>query len=49
MKITFDEALNNGGGVRDVLRCGYTTKRDLWNQMHAYLAGVESVTYEEAA
>lgn len=30
----------HGQGERDVLECGHTTKRDLFNQMQAYLAGV---------
>ena len=46
--VQLHQTVNDGGGVRDVLRCGYTTKRDLWNQMHAYLSGIEAVTYSEA-
>ncbi len=28
-----------GGGVDDVFSCGHTTKRDLYNRIHAYLIG----------
>lgn len=34
--------MNEGGGVTDVLRTGHTTKRDLYNQMHAFLNGIET-------
>ncbi len=29
-----------GSGVDSVLDCGYTTKRDLYNRMRAYLDGI---------
>lgn len=32
---------NTSGGVSEPLYCGYTTKRDLWNRMHAFLKGLE--------
>lgn len=32
---------NASGGVSHVLSCGHTTKRDLWNRMHAFLKGIE--------
>jgi hypothetical protein len=33
---------NEGGGVRDVLSTGYTTKRELYNAMFAFIAGLET-------
>ena len=33
---------SNGGSVSDVLRCGHVTKKDLYNLMQAYIAGIES-------
>lgn len=33
----------NGQGERDTLECGHTTRRDLFNQMHAYLRGAEAM------
>ena len=38
------QVLNAGGGVRDVLSAGYTTKRELYHLVHAYRMGVESGT-----
>ena len=35
------QMVNEGGGIRDILRCGYTTKKDLYQLMNAYLNGVE--------
>jgi hypothetical protein len=32
---------NTSGGVTEPLYCGYTTKRDLRNRMHAFLKGIE--------
>jgi hypothetical protein len=34
--------VNEGGGVREPISTGYTTKRDLYNQMHAFIRGLES-------
>jgi hypothetical protein len=34
---------NDGGGVEDVFRTGYGTKRELFNQMQAFLVGVEAM------
>lgn len=31
----------DGGGVSDVFYCGHTTARDLYNRMHALLAGTK--------
>lgn len=33
---------NYGGGVRDVLRIGYSSKRELYYAMHAYLDGIDA-------
>jgi len=33
---------NESGGVRDVLHTGHTTKRDLFNQIHSFIRGIES-------
>ena len=30
-----------GGGSRDVFRCGYVTKRSLYDQIYAYRLGLE--------
>ena len=32
---------NTSGGVTEPLYCGYTTKRDLYYRMHAFLKGIE--------
>jgi hypothetical protein len=33
--------VNEGGGVREPISTGYTTKRDLYNQLHAFIRGLE--------
>lgn len=33
---------NGSGGVSDVFRCGHIKKRDLYERMHAFLAGMEA-------
>ena len=33
---------STGGGVCTPLGAGHVTKRELWEQMHAYLAGLEA-------
>lgn len=33
---------NESGGVQDVLQCGHTTKRDLYDRMHAFIRGWEA-------
>lgn len=35
------QMVNEGGGVRTPISTGYTTKRDLYNQLHAYIRGIE--------
>lgn len=34
------ERMSEGGGSSDVVNTGYTTKRDLYNRMQAYLSGL---------
>jgi len=34
--------VNEGGGVREPISTGYTTKRDLYNQIHAFIRGIEA-------
>mgnify|MGYP001236489858 CR=1 FL=1 len=38
--------VNECGGVSDVFRCGHVPARDLYNQIHAFLRGVEFATAE---
>lgn len=33
---------NDGGGVSTPIGGGHVTKRELYNRMHAYLAGIEA-------
>lgn len=33
---------SEGGGIEDVLSCGFTTKRELYELMHAFLRGYEA-------
>lgn len=33
---------NTAGGVEDILNAGYRTKRELYEQIHAYIRGIES-------
>jgi hypothetical protein len=33
---------DEGTGERDVLRCGHIPKRELYNQMHAFIDGIET-------
>lgn len=35
--------VNESGGISDVLSCGHVPMRDLFNRMHAWLAGRASV------
>ena len=32
--------VSEGGGISDISRCGYGTKRELYNWMQAFLAGL---------
>ena len=38
---TLHRMMNADGGVVDILGCGYIPKRELFNLMRAYLAGIE--------
>jgi hypothetical protein len=33
--------VNESGGVSDVFSCGHVPARDLYNQLHAFLRGIE--------
>jgi len=39
--VSLERMCNPGGGVSEVFRCGHVTKRELYNRMHALLAGLE--------
>jgi hypothetical protein len=39
--VSLQRMSNSSGGVTEPLYCGYQTKRDLWNRMHAFLKGIE--------
>jgi hypothetical protein len=39
--VTLHQIMNNGGGVHDTFRCGYTTKRELFNLVCAMIEGVK--------
>lgn len=38
--VSLHRYVNEAGGVSDVFRCGYVTKRDLYNRISAYLDGM---------
>ena len=38
--IELHRMVNTGGGINVVFNSGYTTKRDLYNHMQAYLSGI---------
>ena len=37
-----EQIVNEQGGTRDVFNSGYTTKRELNSQLHAFLTGLET-------
>lgn len=37
-RVALEQTMNEGGGVRRILGSG--TKRELWNEIHAFLAGL---------
>jgi hypothetical protein len=47
--VELQRIMNEGGGVDDVLRSGHTTKRSLYDQMHAFLTGIEVAETREVA
>lgn len=38
---TLHQIVCSGGGTTNVLQCGYTTKRNLYNLIAAYIAGIK--------
>lgn len=40
--VSLHQMLSNGGGARDVFRCGHVTKRELANKMWAFLECLET-------
>lgn len=39
------QIVNESGGQRDVLYSGYVSRRELYEQMHAYIKGFEDCKY----
>jgi len=39
--VKLHQMVNQGGGVREPIYTGYTTKRDLYNQLQAFIRGFE--------
>jgi hypothetical protein len=39
--VSLNQMASDGGGVRDVFRCGHITKRDLYERMQAFITGLE--------
>lgn len=35
------QMMSEGGGVKDVLHCGFTTKSELYSLIYAYISGIE--------
>lgn len=42
------QTMNHGGGIRNITTSGYGTKRELYHQLHAYLAGIEDCVRSSA-
>lgn len=40
--VSLHRMVNASGGISDVFGCGHTTKRDLYNRMHSFLAGLSA-------
>ena len=40
--VSLHRTCSTGGAINDVFRCGHVTKRDLYNRIHAMLAGLEA-------
>ena len=38
--VSLAQMQTEGGGIRRVIDSGYTTKKDLFNQIHAYINGL---------
>tara|TARA_R100001143_G_scaffold11500_1_gene13206 strand:- start:15 stop:317 length:303 start_codon:yes stop_codon:yes gene_type:complete len=41
--VSLQRNVNLSGGCTDVFNCGHVPKRDLYNRMRAYLAGLEDM------
>lgn len=41
--VTLHRMDNESGGINDVIRCGYVSKKELQKLMFAYIAGVQEV------
>jgi hypothetical protein len=39
--IKLERVTNTSGGTTDVLRCGYTTKKNFYALLNAYIQGIE--------
>jgi hypothetical protein len=40
--VALEQMVNIHGGVNSVFGCGYVTKRDLYNRMQAFIAGLNN-------
>ena len=38
--INLHQVINKGGAINDVLSCGFVSKREMYNLLHAYLRGI---------
>ena len=43
--VSLHRTSNHGGGVSSVLGCGHIPKRDLYNRMDAFIAGIEQAQH----
>lgn len=39
--VSLHRMLTDGGGIEDVFRCGHVPKRELYNRMHRFIAGLD--------
>ena len=44
--VSLHRMVSESGGVSDVFGCGHVSKRELWERMHAFIAGVWAVKGE---
>ena len=44
---TLERIVNESGGCSHVFGCGFVSKRDLYNRMHAMLDGIEAYRVED--
>ena len=40
--VSLELITSEGGAVKDIFRCGHTTKRDLYNRITAYMEGMDN-------